>query len=128
MNIEQAKAKARAMIEKTYIGTCTVIEYTDIQDNNSHFTKKGEVTVYTDIPCRLSYSRFNQMYPSVPSDTASAVTQQVKLFLAPETVIKSGSKIIVVQNDVTTVYKSSSAPLYYDSHQEIALELFKGWT
>lgn len=120
--------KARKAIESTYIGVCDVIEYTNTENSGSHFTKKDEKTVYTDIPCRLSYSRFNSMYPSISSDTASSVTQLVKIFLAPEINIKNGSKIIVKQNGITTMYKSSGAPSYYTSHQEISVELFKGWT
>lgn len=127
MNLSQAQTRARAEIEKTYIGTCDVIEYGNIV-SNSAFTKKGETTVYSGIPCRLSYNRFNNMYPSATSETAASASQQIKLFLAPETIIKSGSKIVVTQNGVTTAFKSSSAPSYYVSHQEITLELFDKWT
>ena len=127
VNTANAQNKARAAIESTYIGVCDVIEYTDAVSGQSHFTKKSEVTVYTALPCRLSFNKHNNIYPSVPSDTASAVSQLVKLFLAPETNIKSGSKIVVTQNGVTTTYKSSGAPSVYVSHQEIPLQLFDGW-
>lgn len=123
-----ALVRARKAIESAYIGICDVIEYMDIESSGSRFTKKEEAAIYTGIPCRLSYSRYNQMYPAVPSDTAASVSQLVKLFLAPEIIIKSGSKIIVTQNGATTAYRSSGAPSYYSTHQEIALELFRGWT
>lgn len=128
MNIEQAKAKARAAIESTYTGTCEVSEYTNSTGSGSNFTRKTEVVVLSDVPCRLSYNRFNNMHAATQTDTISNVSQEIKLLLAPETVIKSGSKIVVTQCGVTTAYKSSGAPSYYPSHQEITLELFKGWT
>ena len=58
---------------------------------------------------------------------ASAVVQIAKVFLAPEIKVKPGSKLSVTQNGVTTEYKSSGEPAFYSTHQEIVLELFKGW-
>lgn len=128
VKLTASQKAARKAIESTYTGFCDVIEYGNAENNDSHFTKKEETTVYTDIPCRLSYSKFNNMYPATSSDTASSITQLVKIFLAPEIKIKSGSKIVVTQNGITTAYKSSSEPSYYTSHQEISVELFRGWT
>ena len=126
--LDNAQTAARKAIESTYIGTCDVIEYSSGTGEGSRITRQSETTVYTDIPCRLSYTRFNNFYPAVPTDTVTTVSQPVKLFLAPEIEIKSGSKMIITQNGVTTAYRSSGQPLIYDSHQEIALELFRGWT
>lgn len=61
------------------------------------------------------------------SDTGAAISQGTKLFTVPEIQIKPGSKIIVTQNGVTTVYSSSGVPAVYPTHQEVILELFEGW-
>jgi hypothetical protein len=41
--------------------------------------------------------------------------------------VKPGSKLTITQNDMTTEYQSSGKPAFYSTHQEIVLELFKGW-
>jgi hypothetical protein len=83
-----------------------------------------EVQVFTDQPCRLS---FKTITGTSPADGAAAVTQIVQLFIAPEIVIRPGSKITVTQNGITVDYQSSGKPAAYTHHQEIALELFKGF-
>ena len=61
------------------------------------------------------------------TDTAAQLVQTIKIFLAPEIRVQAGSKLTVTQNGVTTEYKSSGEPALYQTHQEIMLELFKGW-
>lgn len=53
--------------------------------------------------------------------------RQLRLFLAPEIKVAPGSKITITQNGVVGEYKNSGVPAMYDTHQEIMLELFKGW-
>ena len=62
------------------------------------------------------------------SESASALSQTIKVFLAPEVNVKPGSKLSITRNGVTTDYKNSGEPARYDTHQEITLELFKGWS
>lgn len=113
----------RAAVESLYKGVCTVYEYREYRRDNGS-TGHSETAVFTDIPCRLSFSAIPQ---AGQTDTAAALTQSVKLFTAPEYDIKPGSKITVTQEGRTTDYKSSGAPAVYRSHQEINLELFRGW-
>ena len=51
----------------------------------------------------------------------------MKLFIAPEVEIKSGSKIIVAHCGKTTEYTRSGVPGMHATHQEIMLDLFKEW-
>ena len=51
----------------------------------------------------------------------------MKLFIAPDIEVKSGSKITVTQNGVTAEYSASGEAAVYESHKEIMLELWKGW-
>lgn len=115
---------ARKAVESTYTGICTVIEYQSVKDPKTKITKQQEVITAENVPCRLS---FESKTAASPSETVSAVNQSIKLFVAPEVRIKSGTKVIVAQNGVTTEYAASGMPAVYVSHQEIMLELFRGW-
>ena len=122
--LEAARKAARRAQEAAYDGRCTVVEYRQVKDETTKLTGKKEVVVLEDQPCRLSYEKLSA---ASQTETAAGITQGIKLFLAPETVIKEGSKIIVMQNGVTGVYCASGKPAVYSTHQEVILELFEGW-
>jgi hypothetical protein len=115
--------KARKAIESMYDGTCTITEYQEYTKENKS-TGHHEVVVLEGQPCRLSFSSFPN---TNQTDTAAQLVQTIKIFLAPEIRVQAGSKLTVTQNGVTTEYKSSGEPALYQTHQEIMLELFKGW-
>ena len=119
---QTAVVKVRNALEKSYIGTFTVIEHQKITKPN-HTVGFEDVEVLFDQPCRMSFSSI----PTATDGTVSEVSQTVKLFFAPEITVKEGSKIVVTQNGVTTEYKQSGTPALYETHQEINLELFRGW-
>ena len=114
---------ARKAIESLYDGECTITEHKKFQKENKS-TGFKDVVVHKGIPCRMSFKTINS---TNQTDTASAVVQTIKVFLAPEIQVKPGSKLTITQNGVTTEYKSSGEPALYSTHQEIILELFKGW-
>lgn len=116
--------KARKAIESLYDGTCTITEHQKIKKENKS-TGFQDVMVLENEPCRLSFKTINNTNSTETG--ASAVVQIAKVFLAPEIKVKPGSKLSVTQNGVTTEYKSSGEPAFYSTHQEIVLELFKGW-
>jgi hypothetical protein len=114
----------RKVLERLYVGTCTITEHQKVKKENKS-TGFVETVVLRDQPCRLSFKTINQ---TNMSDTgASAVTQITQVFLAPEIKVKPGSKLTITQNGVTTEYKSSGEPAVHANHQEIQLTLFKGW-
>lgn len=117
--------KARKALESLYDGTCTVTEYQKVKKENKS-TGFSEVVVLKDIPCRLSYQNITTATPT--QSGASALTQGVKVFLAPEINVKPGSKLTITQNGVVTDYTNSGEPAHYSTHQEIILTLFKGWS
>lgn len=119
-----ARNAAKRAVESTYGGVCSVIERRDVRDEKTKITRKTEVAVIENQPCKLSFERVSA---AVGSETAAPLTQGAKLFVSPEITIKPGSKVVVTQNGVTTEYSSSGEPAVYFSHQEIMLELFKGW-
>lgn len=116
--------KARKAIESMYEGTCTITEHKKVQKDNKS-TGFQDVIVQEDIPCRLSFKTINNTNPN--ENAASALVQVTEVFLAPEIVVKPGSKLTITQNGVTTDYKSSGIPATYSTHQEIVVEIFKGW-
>lgn len=116
--------KARKAIESMYDGTCTITEYQKVTKENKS-TGFVEVVVLENQPCRISYNTINSA--SATDTGASAVVKVVKLFLAPEIVVKPGSKITVSQNNVVADYQNSGEPAIYSTHQEIVIDFFKGW-
>lgn len=122
--LEPARRKARKAIESLYQGKCTVFEYQSVKDPITKITSQQEIAVLIDQSCRLSFKTINSTFQS---DGAAIITQAVTLFIAPEIEIKPGSKLTVTQNNITNDYQSSGKPAIYSNHQEISLELFKGW-
>ena len=124
MKLTAAQRAARKAIESTYSGICTIIEQRDVRDAKTKITRKSEVIVIENQPCKLSFEKINAV---IQTETAAKQTQSTKLFIAPEIRVKPGSKIIVEQNGVKTEYSASGEPAVYLSHAEIMLELFEGW-
>jgi hypothetical protein len=124
--ILQARKQHRKAIESLYEHTCTVIEYKGVKDEVSKQTKMKEVIELEGQPCKLSYSTIKN---ATETENASVLQQVVKLFIAPEIVIKEGSKLVVTdtRTNKTQSYKNSGVPAVFFSHQEIVLELFRGW-
>ncbi|WP_019555206.1 hypothetical protein [Propionispira raffinosivorans] len=120
--IDRARRLARKAQEKTYEGRCTVTEYGKVKDPVTHITEEKDITAYKDQACRLSYS---SAPATGPSQTADSLEQSITLFIAPDLVIKPGSKINVVQNGRTEAYKQSGKAAVYSTHQEINLELYE---
>lgn len=123
--MEAAVKAARLALEITYDGLCTIIEYRKVTDEKTKLCDKREITVLEEQPCKLS---FEKLTTASQTETAAAISQGVKLFLAPEIRVPAGSKIVVTQNGVTGEYSASGVPAIYNTHQEIVLELFRRWS
>ena len=114
-----------AAIKSLWRGKCTVtVRNNDTTDENTGRVAIGEVDTYTDEPCRISFDTVNA---TQPENNAANIVQSITLFIDRAVVIPEGSKITVTQNGVTAVYEKSGKPAVYSTHQEIPLEIFKGW-
>ena len=113
---------ARKAIESRYKGLCTILEKKKVKDETTKATVLKDMVVLGNQPCRLSYSSSGA---ANQTDTVSNIEQAIKLFIAPEIKIAPGSKLRIIQNDVTTDYISSGVPAVYETHQEVCLELEK---
>ena len=116
--------KARKAVESLYDGVCTIVEYTKVKKENKS-TAFEEVVILENEPCRMSFKTVN---PMNQTDTVGVITQGVTVYLSPDILVKPGSKLIITQNNVTTEYKNSGKSAMYSTHQEVSLELFKGWS
>lgn len=114
-----------AVIKSLWRGKCTVtVRNNDTTDENTGRVVVGEVDTYTDEPCRISFDTVNA---TQPENNAANIVQSITLFIDRAVVIPEGSKITVTQNGATSVYEKSGKPAVYSTHQEIPLEIFKGW-
>ena len=116
--------RARKALESLYDGTCTVTEHQKVKKENKS-TGFQDAVVLENQSCRLSFKTISNTTQA--DNAASSVVQVTTLFISPDVRIAAGSKITVTQNDVTTDYKASGEPAMYDTHQDIVLELLKGW-
>lgn len=114
----------RKAIELAYIGTCTITEHQKVKQPDKS-TGFQDVVVLENQPCKLSFERITN---TGQSETAATTIQTAKVFISPDITIKPGSKLTITQNGQSTDYKQSGVPALYGSHQEIILELFKGWS
>ncbi len=115
---------ARKAIESTYDRECDVIEYQAVINKKNKRTENKEVVVLEKKPCRISYET---ILNTNETEMQNNISQKIKLFIAPEIVIKEGSKIVVKKGNSIEIFKNSGIPARYDTHQEIILENFKGW-
>jgi hypothetical protein len=120
---ENQVVMVRKAIEMMYTGKCTITENQAYKKENKS-TGHTEVVVLENQPCKLSFSSITN---TSKTETAAMVVQTAKVLIAPEIQIKPGSKLTITQNGFTTEYKNSGEPAIFDTHQEVVLELFKGW-
>lgn len=111
-------------LELLWKGTCNVIIKVGKTNPTNKRTEFEEETIYTNQPCKLS---FESITSTNETDNVASISQGVKLFLSPTVSIPAGSKIVVTQNGKTADYEKSGEPAIYTNHQEVPLELFKGW-
>jgi hypothetical protein len=119
-----ATQMARNAQESLYFGKMTVREYQKGRNAKTKLTEETEVIVLEDIPCRLS---FESVKAAEQTETTANVSQAVKLFLSPDISVKAGSKITVTQDEITRDYTYSGIPAVYPTHQEIMLDVFRGY-
>ncbi len=111
---------ARRAIESLYTDTCTIITECDVLDDESGIMKTTRV-VSQSYPCRLSYKDI----PNATSEGIPIMSQSVKIFLAPEIKISSGSEIHVIRQDRNLEFVLAGVAAVYETHQEISLTLKK---
>lgn len=110
---------ARRAIESLYTDTCKIITECDVLDESG--IMKTTRVVSQSYPCRLSYKEI----PNATSEGIPIMSQSVKIFLAPEIKISSGSEIHVIRQDRNLEFVLAGVAAIYETHQEISLTLKK---
>ncbi len=124
--LSKVKMVARKHFEMLYDCKCDIVEHQEIQRKNKS-TGFDEITTLTKQPCKISYESISTV--NIVDDNSTKKALSTKLFISPDIEVKTGSKVIVTNNlGQITEYKSSGEPAIYDTHQEIMLELFGGWS
>lgn len=113
----------RKSLEKLWTDRCAVIIRKEVTDPETFITSFVETAMMKEQRCRLSYKTL----ATASDGLAAAVSQSVKLFLAPDVEIPPGSKIIVTHEGCALEFGRSGEPAVYSGHQEIPLELWEGW-
>lgn len=113
----------RKAIQSLWIGRSDIITYDSVTDPATKITSQKEVTKLQDQLCHLSFGSAE----AVGAGVVAQLSQTIKLFIDPSVDVPPGSKIVITQNGATTEYSRSGVPRIYTHHQEIELELFKGW-
>lgn len=116
----------RKALEKLWKDRCTIIIREKVTYPDTKLTDFTEKPLLENQPCKLSF----QTLASTDGDPVAAVKQSVKLFISPDIVIPEGCKVIVTRSNTlerVQTYSSSGVPGVFSNHQEISLELFRGW-
>ena len=114
--------KAKKAIQSLWTGVCNIFGFKDVEDKYGATSHAG-VTLFENLPCRLSFKNISQ---TSQTESFAVSSQVVKLFITPEVYVPPGSMIEVTQNGVTRKYKHSGISAVYTNHQEIVLEAYKG--
>lgn len=114
--------QAREAIQSMWTGVCNIFGFKDVEDKYGA-TTHAEVTLFENLPCRLSFKNISQ---TSQTESFAVSSQVVKLFIAPDVYVPPGSIIEVTQNGITRKYKHSGISAVYTNHQEIVLEAYKG--
>lgn len=114
----------RKALEKLWKGTCDVIGYGEVEDPETFLTTQGEIILHQGLKCKLSHKNIST---TSPTGAGAIVAQQIKLSLGNEYEVPPGCKIIVSQNGKTAAYARSGEPAVFIDHQEIVLDIFRGW-
>lgn len=117
-------SERRKALERLWIGECTVYEWREVEDPVTFVTTHKEVVLHANLKCKLSHKNI-----SATSQTGAGaiLVQQIKMSLGNEYEIPPGCKITVKQNGKTADYGRSGESAVYMDHQEIVLELFRGY-
>lgn len=116
--------KQKNALQSLWKGTCKIIVQVEKQNPITKKIEFVEDVVCENEPCKLSYKTLSS---TNENNNVAEVRQVPKLFLSNEISVPAGSKITVTQNGKTTDFSKSGEPAIYTYHQEIILELFRGW-
>ncbi len=108
----------RILLEMTYTGVCRVEGQTTYKDPVTGAERPKNGIIFIDQPCALSQAALPS---AAQTDTGNDIRYDAKLFISPDIVIPSGSRIFVTQDGMSYEYQQSGEAFVYPTHQEIKL-------
>ena len=117
-------AAYRQAVQNLRTGRATVTVLEGVLDPATGRTEPAERVTVEEVPCRVSY---RTVKPTALEEEAAQMVQTVTLYIDPAVDIPEGSKVTVTQHGVTRDYARSGTAAVYSCHQEVPLELFRGW-
>jgi hypothetical protein len=118
-------SKFSKLLTPMYTDIMTVYR-TEPKENSDGTTsvKLSETPVYEDIPCRISTTKADNSEST--ADDTNPQYSEIKVFCAPDYVIRKGDKIVAVkkQDDGTTLITytgTANLPFAFVTHKEIVL-------
>ncbi len=110
------KMVADSLAKYMHKGTCEVYELIESEDGGITSTTWEKVA--GNIACHLS---FNKAENTTQTETVNTDTKTATLFVAPNVVIKKGSKVHIVQHDAEYTFYATGEPSTYPTHKEIGV-------
>lgn len=118
------KEAYKRAVQSLWSGRADIIVREGVLNPDNGRTEPVERVAASGLPCRISYSTVKSTEPEAE---AARAAQTVTVYIDPSVEIPEGSKITVTQNGVTAHYRRSGKAAAYACHQEVPLELWKGW-
>ena len=113
----------RSAIESLYRDTADIYIIEKAVNPDTHRTEMTYQLFDSDIPCKLS---IKTAYITSDSDTVSTSEQSITLFLSPDIIVPSGSRVLIHHFGREMKFEQSGLPAVYPDHQEITL-LYSEW-
>lgn len=112
-------SKHHRAIERMYTDRATIRRYVETTASSGE-TKLSEEPepIYVDQPCRISQMMLGK---NAQSEAQNVTLYEMKLFIAPEIVIKQGDEIDVTRGSVV-YHCQAGEPFSYSTHQEVSLQ------
>lgn len=125
-------------LSRLWSDRCTIWGKENYINSQTGRMEQREIVLIQNAPCRVSYgslqpvsntrgSASQRIKTSLQSLGASSVKGQVKLFLAADTPVPPGSRVMITRNGRMEMYHLSGAPAVYSSHMEVPLVLEQNW-
>lgn len=113
-----------------YSSSCDIYSFKTSINPETSISSQSLELIYQNIPCRLSYLSSSSTTSSSSikkKDFTYSNYNPIKLFLQNDLLIDAGSIFYITNFSKTKVYKASSEPFIYSSHQEVILVPFEDY-
>lgn len=114
--------KEADILASTYLDTCVIERLQDIEDSETGLTEQAYEPIHEGVlKCAFSQGAFSDL-PVLAGDSVNKTSEDQKLFLMPNTDIKKGDRIQVIQSTGQASTLFAKKPFFYPSHTEVGLQ------